>query len=142
MDLGGEFGGLKGMTTRAQAGDDANRSAEHQTRRGGLPTRASPLMVTGRAEPLFQTIVGPRQIGDVITVEQSRPVALGHFDKMPQGRPKRSGFVGPATYAAQEATVAPTDRRAAMPPGMVQDACGLMNQSEARSYGRPSPCPV
>ena len=129
--------GLKAMTAGAQARDDANRSAEHQTRRGGLTTRASPLMVTGRAEQLFQTVVGSRQIGDLITVEQSRPIALGHFDKMPKGRRKRPGFVGPATYAAKEATVAATDRRAAMPPGIVQDACGLMNQGEARSYGRP-----
>ena len=94
--------GLKAMTAGAQARDDANRSTEHQTRRGGLTTRASPLMVTGRAEQLFQSVVGPRQIGDVMTVEQSRPIALGHFDKMPQGRRKRPGFVGPATYAAKE----------------------------------------
>lgn len=72
---GCEFTTLEAMAACAQAGHHANGAAQHHARRGGLATRAASLMVARRAKQLFQIIVRPWQIRNVVTVKQPWPVA-------------------------------------------------------------------
>jgi hypothetical protein len=134
---GSKFPALEATAACAQAGDDANGPTQDQTRRGGLATGAPSLMVTGRAKQLFQIIVGPRQIGNVITVEQSRPVTVGDFQEMGDGGLELPGVLRPSTHVTQENAVSPTNRRTAMLLWIIENVCGSMNKAESGSHWRP-----
>jgi len=60
---------LETAAAGAQASHDADGSTQHEARRGSLAACATSLMVAGGAKQLFQIVVRPWQIGNVVAVE-------------------------------------------------------------------------
>jgi hypothetical protein len=60
----------------------AHRAAHHQGWRCTLAPGHSPLDMACGAKELFQIIVGPRQIRDLIAVEEPIPIALRHLTEV------------------------------------------------------------
>jgi len=94
-------------------------------------------MVTCGAKQLFQTVVGPRQIGQVITVEQPRPMALGNFDKMAHRGRERPGFPSLTMDGSKEPPIAPPNGRTSVWLGIVEDVRRQMDDVEPSSYQAP-----
>jgi hypothetical protein len=67
-------------------------------------------MMTGGTKELFQTVVGPWQVGHVTAVKQARPVALGDFQEMLENGPELSGPPRFPVHTPQQISIAPTNR--------------------------------
>jgi hypothetical protein len=91
------------------AGNQAHRAAHHGPRRGGLAPGGPPLVIAARAEELLKAIVGARQIGHFIAVEQPGPVALRHFAEVVDRDGERSGFGAVANHGAKQPVKAAAD---------------------------------
>jgi hypothetical protein len=91
----------------------------------------------GRAKQLFKIIVGPRQIGNIVTMEQSRPVTVGDFQKLSDDALELVGFVRRSTHVTQENATPPTNRRTAMLFGIVENTYAPMNKTAPGSRCRP-----
>ena len=72
-------------------GDQPDRAAQDRTGRGRLAPRRAPLVIALRAEQMFEIVVGPRQAGHRIGVEQPRAVAARHLLEMIESLGQRSG---------------------------------------------------
>ncbi len=59
-------------------------------------------MVAGRPEVLFQIVVGARQTRYLITVEETRPIAVRHGQEMIDGRRERRHRVAPSGHRGQQ----------------------------------------
>jgi hypothetical protein len=107
---GGQFLGTVGVLAAAQARHDANRSPQDQAGRSGLAAGATAFVVPRGAKQLFQRIVGTRQIGDLVTVEQARHVTVADFEEVPEQRLQFVRLPGQTTHAPQMGRVSPAYR--------------------------------
>jgi len=82
VDPSGQLAAPERTCACAQASHKADGAPQDQAWRGGFATGATSLMMTGGTKELFQTVVGPRQIGHVITVKQAWPVAPGDLQEV------------------------------------------------------------
>src|SRR3954471_20327592 len=83
-------------------GDQAHRAAHHGSGRGRLATGGPALVIAAGAEGLLKSIVGLRQIGHLIAVEQPGPITARYLPEMVDRASKRSGFGAMATHRAEQ----------------------------------------
>src|SRR5215208_6716754 len=78
----GQIAGVLAAQPGGNSSDDPYRAAQHRGRAVGLAASRPPLVTTVRAEQLLERVVGARQIGDRVAVEQAGTVAVGHLAEM------------------------------------------------------------
>src|SRR6478736_4905448 len=84
------------------AGDQANRAAHHGSGRGRLATGGAALVIAAGAEELLEIVVGARQVGHLVAVEQPGPIALRHFPEVVDRAGERSGFGAMLMHGAEQ----------------------------------------
>ena len=103
---GGKLAYADGARSRDHASDQPDRTAQHQRGRGRLAASGAALVVAVRAKQLLQRVVGARQIGHAIAVEQARAVAGRHLHEVVDGTSQRAGRIAPRGPSRQQALVA------------------------------------
>jgi len=93
-------------------------------------TGATSLMMTGGTKELFQTVVGPRQIGHVITVKQAWPVAPVTFRKCCENASDLPGPPRFPAHAPQQISIAPTNRGTGLFLQVVENRRSTMDEAE------------
>ncbi len=126
---------------RAQAGrcggQEAHRSAQHHRRRGGLSPGGAPVVMAVRTEELLKTVVGARQIGDGIAVEQRRAVAARDLAEVCDGPGQPPGLALVADHGANQAVQAPAYGAGIEASLVAQDVRRLMDPAISNLHGRP-----
>ena len=69
----------EGTKSTGPCGYHAYRTAYDQSEGGPLAPGDSPLDMASRAKVLFQIIVGPREVFDLVAAEKSVPITVGDF---------------------------------------------------------------
>jgi hypothetical protein len=83
-------------------GDQAHRAAHHGSGRGRLAPGGPALVIAAGAERLLESIVGPRQVGHLIAVEQPGPIAARYFPEVVDRAGEHSGFGAMPTHRAEQ----------------------------------------
>jgi hypothetical protein len=94
-------------------------------------------MMTGGTKELFQTVVGPRQIGHVITVKQAWPVAPGDLQEVLENASDLPGPPRFPAHAPQQISIAPTNRGTGLFLQVVENRRSTMDEAEGHLDGRP-----
>src|SRR3982751_7007436 len=77
---------------RRRGRDQAHLTTEHGGRGGRLAPAGPALVVALRAEQMLEVVVGPRQAGHRVTMEQPGFVAAGHLAEVPDSVRERPRF--------------------------------------------------
>src|SRR3954470_7243629 len=83
--------------------DEPHRAAQHRRRRARLAARPPPLVTAVPPEQPFEVVVGARQAGDGVAVEQAGPVAAGHLQEVVDGAGERAGLGAVAAGGGDQA---------------------------------------
>ena len=94
----------EGLQTRRGSGDNADRAREHQGGRCDFAPGRPPLMVAMGTKELFQGIIGPGQLRDIITMKEAWPVAPRDFEEVGQRWGERPRSRPVPTESPQQAT--------------------------------------
>jgi hypothetical protein len=104
-----EIGGCKAALAGGDGGDEAHRAANDRARRGVLAAGSAALMIAGRPEIVLQIVVRSGEIGHVVAVEQTRPVAAGHLEEVAHGGAQRAGGCLSLDHLGQEGGIGAAD---------------------------------
>jgi hypothetical protein len=94
-------------------------------------------MLARRAEQLLQGVVGPRQLGNLITVEQSGQVTVTDLKEVFDGRLQLAGPIRPTGQGRQMGRVVSPHRLARLSLGVAQNLGGLMDHIKPLFDRRP-----
>src|SRR3954453_19881237 len=75
----GQIAGVLAAQPGGPTGEEPHRAAQHGRRAAGLAAGHPPLVAAVRAEQLLEVVVGARQVGDGVAMEQAGAVAAGHL---------------------------------------------------------------
>ena len=102
--------------------DQPHLAAQHHRGRSRPAPGCAPLMVPLRAEQLLEAVVGAREVGDGVAVEQAGPVAAGDLAEVLDGlgQMARSGAV--ARHGPDQSIEAPPDHGGGLAGRVAQDA--------------------
>src|SRR5215831_12403664 len=104
--LGGYLPGREEPQPRGSSSDQSYRSAQYQSGRGTFAPGHAPLVVAMRAKVLLQVVIGPRQLRDLIAMEQAWPVTARNLEEVRQRRGERPGGSLVPRHRAQQAAQA------------------------------------
>src|SRR6478735_11386661 len=117
----GQIAGVPAAQPGGQTGEQPHRAAQHRRRAVGLAAGRPPLVAAVRAEQLLEPVVGARQVGDGVAVEQAGPVAAGHLQEVVDGAGERAGLGAVAADGGDEPGEAAGDRGRVEARRVVQD---------------------
>lgn len=118
-------------------GENTDLTALNHRGGSGLPTGDATFVPTVTAELLLQSVVGPRQVGNLITVKEPRPVAARDLDEMDDGLFQLPGLLPMARHGAEKAGKAFPNVFAGGLLRIVQNLRRFVDPSESNSYTRP-----
>ncbi len=133
----GEIAGVVAVELAGDGGHDPYRAAQHRRCRIGLPAGGPPLVAAIGPEQLLEIVVGARQIGDGITVEQTGAVAAGHFEEMVNRAGKAAGLGAVAHHGAEQAIKTASHRFGWLAGSVAQDPGGLVDPGIDTAKVRP-----
>ena len=84
-------------------------------------------MLAARAKQLLQSVVGARQVGNAVAVEQTRPVASRHLVEVIDRRAKRAGLAAVAAHSADQPVKAPAHDLCRCTISVAEDVRGGMD---------------
>jgi len=108
------------LQTRRRGCDQAHLAAQHGGGRGRLAPGRAPVVMTLRPEPLLEVVVGARQVGRAIAVEQPGPVAAGDLAEASNRVGERACFAAVPDHGADQAVEAVPNHRGAFVLVVVQ----------------------
>ncbi len=117
--------------------DQMHLAAQNGCRRGHLATGCAPLLVTLRPEQLLKAVVGARQVGNDVAVEQVRPVAAGDLAEVLHSCGKAAGLVPVARHGRDQTIEATPHHGGGLPSGVAEDVRGLMHPAISTLDVRP-----
>jgi DDE_Tnp_1-associated len=117
----GQIAGVPAAQPGGQTGEQPHRAAQHGRRAVGLAAGRPPLVTAVRAEQPFEVVVGARQVGHGIAVEQAGAVAAGHLQEVVDGAGERAGLGAVAADGGDEPGEAAGDRGRVEARHVVQD---------------------
>jgi hypothetical protein len=94
-------------------------------------------MMTGGTKELFPTVVGPWQIGHVITVKQAWPVASGDLQEVLENAPDPPGPPRFPVHTPQQISITPTNRGTGLFLQVVENRRSTMDEAEGHLDRRP-----
>jgi hypothetical protein len=86
---------------------------------------------------MLQIVVGARQVGDAIAMQQTGPVAARHLQQMVHGALERAGFVAVTCHSPHEAGQAARDLNGRQPGRIVEHPGEGMHPAKAPLDRRP-----
>ena len=104
-----------------ESGDDPHRTTQHGSRGADLAAGHPPLVAAVRPEQLLEVVVGARQVGDGVAVEQAGTVAAGHLEEVVDGAGERAGLGAVSADGGDEPGEAAGDRGRIETGRVVQD---------------------
>jgi len=148
---------IKGVTQRLPGGDigelqvsgrernestgpgcyHAHRATHDQGRRGALAPRDSPLDMAGSANILFQVVVGPRQVVDLVAVKEPVPITLGDFAEVCHGRSQGAQLVLLLCHGREQLLILLLEDAHVTLLGVGQQVSGLVQPTVGLPDGRP-----
>ena len=115
--VNGEIAGGEGGEAGCRGGNDAPGAAQHQGRRGDLAAGGPALMMAVAAEQMFEVIVGARQVGHGVAMEQTGPIAGGDLEGMIAGCGQSAGPVAPLALCGDQAVIKRSSRACTVAAG-------------------------
>ena len=94
-------------------------------------------MPTVAAELLFKSVIGSRQVGVLIAVEEARPVAAGDFDKVTDGILQIAGILLMMRHGSEKAAESPLNVTSWIALWIIQDLRRLMYPGKRSLHARP-----
>ena len=122
-----EIGAIWCMLAGRNGGKQPHFTAQHSRGGGRLAASGTALVIALRAERVLKVIVGPRQIRDSVTVEQSRAVAGGDRAKVPDGIAQTAGTIMVACHGTDQSIEAAPNHDRVLSVMVVQNVRGLMD---------------
>src|SRR4051794_11592260 len=95
---------------RRRGRDQAHLPTEHGGRGGRLAPTGPALVVALRAKQMLEIVVGPRQAGHRVTMEQPGFVAAGHLAEVPDGVGARPRLAAVPVHGGDEPVEAAPDK--------------------------------
>ena len=133
----GEFAGVVAVEPAGDGGHDPYRAAQHCRRRVGLTAGRPPLVAAIGSEQLLEIVVGARQIGDDITMEQAGAVAAGHLEEMVDRAGEAASLGAVAHHGAEQAIKTASQRLGRLAGSVAQDPGGLVDPGIDTAKVRP-----
>src|SRR5689334_20210780 len=99
----GQIAGVPAAQPGDETGGEPHRTAQHGGRAVGLAAGRPPLVTAVRAEQPLEVVVGARQVGDGVAVEQAGAVAAGHLQEVVDGAGERAGLGAVARHGGEQA---------------------------------------
>src|SRR5215212_8940484 len=126
---------------RAQAGrgggDQAHLAAQNGGGRGRFAPVCPALVVALRAEELLEAVVGARQAGHGVAVEQPGPVAARYLAEVPDSLGERPRLAAVTGHGGQEPVEAAPDKAGVLLAPVVQDVGGPVHPAVGARDVRP-----
>ena len=97
-------------------------------------------MIALRPEQLLKVVVGARQAGYGIAVEQTGPVTAGHLTEVPDSVGQRSRSVAVAVHGGEQPVKTAPDDRGTVRLAVVQNVCRLVHPGVSARHIRPERC--
>src|SRR6185312_10982146 len=95
---------------RRRGRDQAHLPPQHGGRGGRFAPTGPALVVALRAEQMLEVVVGPRQAGHRVTLEQPGFVAAGHLAEVPDGVRERPRLAAVPVHGGDEPVEAAPDK--------------------------------
>src|SRR4051794_11847185 len=122
---------------RRRGRDQAHLPTEHGGRGGRLAPTGPALVVALRAEQMLEVVVGPRQAGHRVTMEQPGFVAAGHLAEVPDGVGERPRRAAVPVHGGDEPVEAALDKAGVFLAPVVQDVRGPVHPAVGARDVRP-----
>lgn len=97
-------------------------------------------MIALRPEQLLKVVVGARQAGYGIAVEQTGPVTAGHFTEVPDSVGQRSHSVAVAVHGGEQPVKTAPDDRGTVRLAVVENVCRPVHPGVSARHIRPERC--
>ena len=120
-----------------ETGGEPHRATQHRRRRVALAAGRPPLVTAVRAEQLLERVVGARQVGDGVAVEQAGAVAAGHLEEMVDRLGERAGLAAVARHGGEQPAEATAHRLDRLTGGIRQDSGRLVDPGVGATDRRP-----
>ena len=117
----GQIAGVPAAQPGDETGGEPHRTAQHGGRAVGLAAGRPPLVTAVRAEQPLEVVVGARQVGDGVAVEQAGAVAAGHLQEVVDGAGERAGLGAVARHGGEQPVEAAAHRLRRLAGGIPQD---------------------
>ena len=122
---------------RRRGREQAHLTTEHGGRGRRLPAAGPALVVTVRAEQMLEVVVGARQAGHRVTMEQPGFVAAGHLAEVPDGVGERPRLSAVPVHGGDEPVEAAPDKAGVLLAPVVQDVRGPVHPAVGARDVRP-----
>jgi len=122
---------------RRRGRDQAHLPTEHGGRGGRLAPTGPALVVALRAKQMLEVVVGPRQAGHRVTMEQPGFVAAGHLAEVPDGVGERPRRAAVPVHGGDEPVEAALDKAGVFLAPVVQDVRGPVHPAVGARDVRP-----
>src|SRR4051794_29137607 len=122
---------------RRRGRDQAHLPTEHGGRGGRLAPIGPALVVALRAEQMLEVVVGPRQAGQRVTMEQPGFVAAGHLAEVLDSVRERPRLAGVPVHGRDQPVEAAPDKAGVLLAPVVQDVRGPVHPAVGARDVRP-----
>src|SRR3954447_23875709 len=136
-----QFAHSRWAQPRRRGRDQAHLPTQHGGRGGRFAPIGPELVVALRAEQMLEVVVGPRQAGQRVTMEQPGFVAAGHLAEVLDGVRERPRLAGVPVHGGDQPVEAAPDKVGVLLAPVVQDVRGPVHPAVgARCPARAQPC--
>ena len=133
----GEIAGVLAAQPGGKTGEEPHRTTQHRRRRVALAAGRPPLVTAVRAEQLLERVVGARQVGDGVAVEQAGAVAAAHLAEMLDRLGERAGLGAVVRHGGEQPVEATPHRLGRRAGGILQDPRRLVHPGVGTTDRRP-----
>src|SRR3954466_9797610 len=125
----GQIAGVLAAQPGGKTGEEPHRATQHGRRAVGLAAGRPPLVTTVRPEQLLEPVVGARQPGDRVAVEQAGAVAAAHLAEMLDRLGERTGLGAVARHGGEQPVEAAPHRLGRLAGSILEDPRHLVHPS-------------